>query len=310
MVARAKAMELLKGCKVHWQHSCQRVADRVATSSNRKREKDIFLAIASQVQKLESAVDIVSCFEALCGVRPIKELIRKIPTVCSFEDAKFIDKQCDWTIAKHWAQWWTRSSHLKMLSKAFSPMDKETLSKCPSTTNAVERKNKDCTSENPQGIKLDMSEVYKIDKVACLKHIAAQHKTSLSYRSRTEEAATKKQKQRYKNISTDKSANFGPPDRPTNFSCGEPSALEKRARVPHISGSPTKKSKTIAMDRIVQFILNPRPDVLGKTVRMQFEEKMNGLKGSLQHMMDSKECLEFISPQMVKLILHPLMMKI
>ena len=67
-----------------------------------------------------------------------------------------------------------------MLSKAFSPMDKETWSKCPSTTNAVERKIKDCTSENVQGIKLSMSKVYKIDKVACLKHIAAQHKTSLS----------------------------------------------------------------------------------------------------------------------------------
>ena len=63
------------------------------------------------------------------------------------------------------------------------------------------------------------------------------------------------------------------------------------------------------MDRTVQFIPNPRPDVFRKTVRMQFEVsgKMNGLKGSLQHMMDSKECLELIYPQMVKLILHPSM---
>ena len=130
-------------------------------------------------------------------------------------------------------------------------------------------------SENPQGIKLAMSKVYKIDEVARLKHIAAQHKTSLSYRSRTEEAkrraATKKQKQRYKNVCTDKSANFDPPDRSTNFSCDEASTLGKRARVPQTSGSPTKKSKTIAIDRTVQFIPNPRPDVLGKTVQKQFE---------------------------------------
>ena len=46
-------------------------------------------------------------------------------TVCSSEDANFIEKQCDWAIAKHWAQWWTRSSNLQMLSKAFSPMEKE-----------------------------------------------------------------------------------------------------------------------------------------------------------------------------------------
>ena len=43
--------------------------------------------------------DIVSCFEALGDVRPIKELIKKIPNVCSSEDANFIDKQCNWTIA-------------------------------------------------------------------------------------------------------------------------------------------------------------------------------------------------------------------
>ena len=120
----------------------------------------------------------------------------------------------------------------------------------------------------------------------------AQHKTSLSYRSQTEEARrtapSKKQKQRYKNISADKSANFGPPDRSTNFSCGEASTLGKRARVPQTSGSPTKKSKTIAMDRTVHFIPNPHPDVLGKTVQMQFEVlgKMNGLKESLPHTMD------------------------
>ena len=64
------------------------------------------------------------------------------------------------------------------------------------------------------------------------------------------------------------------------------------------------------MDRKVQFIPNPHPDVLGKIVRIQFEVSgknewfegivatYNGLKG------------KFISPQMVKLILHPLMMKI
>lgn len=76
VVGLAKVRALLKGCKVHWQRSCQRVADRVATSSDRKKEKDIFLAISSQVQKLEGAIDIVLCFQALCGVHPIVELIK------------------------------------------------------------------------------------------------------------------------------------------------------------------------------------------------------------------------------------------
>ena len=40
------------------------------------------------------------------------------------------------------------------------------------------------------------------------------------------------------------------------FSSGEASTLGKTARVPQTSGSPTKKSKTIAMDRTVRFIPN------------------------------------------------------
>ena len=89
------------------------------------------------------------------------------------------------------------------------------------------------------------------------------------------------------------------------ISCGEASALGKRAKVPHISGSPTKKFKTIAMDRTVQFLILM---FSGKQCEcnLRYQEKMNSLKGSLQHMMDSKECLEFISPQMVQLIFAPL----
>ena len=41
-VGEHKAAELLKGCKVHRQRSCQRIANRVASSN---RRKDIFLAI-------------------------------------------------------------------------------------------------------------------------------------------------------------------------------------------------------------------------------------------------------------------------
>ena len=108
-----------------------------------------------------------------------------------------------------------------MLSAVFSPMVEKIWSKCPSTTNAVERKNKDCKSDNPKSLKMAMTNVYKIDKVVCLKHIGAQEGISLTYRSRSEEArktaARKKQQQRYKNIPPDKSAQFGPPDRYTNF---------------------------------------------------------------------------------------------
>jgi len=52
-------------------------------------------------------------------------------------------------------------------------MEQEVWSKCPATTNAVEQKNKDYTSDTPQCIKFAMISVYKLDKVVCLKQIAA-----------------------------------------------------------------------------------------------------------------------------------------
>ena len=66
-VGEKLAEELLKGCKVHWQHSCQRIANRVASSKNKQKEKEIFLSIANQIQK-EEPLRIVACFETLCGV--------------------------------------------------------------------------------------------------------------------------------------------------------------------------------------------------------------------------------------------------
>ena len=79
----------------------------------------------------------------------------------------------------------------------------------------------DCKHDNPESLKLAMIKVYKLDKVACLKHIAAEQNVSLSYRSRSEEArladAQRKQKQRQKTLAPDKTAQFGPPDKLSNF---------------------------------------------------------------------------------------------
>ena len=66
------AEKLLKGCKVHWQRSCQHVAEKVLSSQERGGEKKIFLQITSKVQILDSSVSIIACFEALCGVRPVE----------------------------------------------------------------------------------------------------------------------------------------------------------------------------------------------------------------------------------------------
>ena len=82
----------------------------------------------------------------------------------------FFDDCCDLTAAKHLAQWWTRVTHLKMLSNIFS-LEPESWVNCPASTYAVERKNQDCKTYGP--IKFAMINVFQVDKNVCYKHIAA-----------------------------------------------------------------------------------------------------------------------------------------
>ena len=276
-IGKNLAETLLKGCKVHWKRSCQRVAEKVSTSRDKTRERDIFMKISSRIQTVDSAVTIVACFESLCGVRSVSQLLKDLPGLCSTDDAKFIDDNCDWSTAKHWCQWWARRDHLIMLSRAFSKMDEIVWKQCPSTTNAVERRNKDCKSDTPQCLKLAMIKVYKVDKIACLKHIAAEDGVSLSYRSQTEEArrvaAAKKSQQRMKLI-PDKTAQFGPPDRTDNFVV---SSSRKRTKLSsqeytNSCSAPKRQCQTVDNSR-VECIPNQHPEVMGKRVRMRFEEE-------------------------------------
>ena len=50
-VGKNMAEKLLKGCKVYWQRSSQRVAEKVLSTEERGREK-VFLQIASKIQTL------------------------------------------------------------------------------------------------------------------------------------------------------------------------------------------------------------------------------------------------------------------
>lgn len=71
-VGQDLAEQLLKGCSVHWQRSCQHIADRVISSNDRAKEKKIFLKIAYSIQKLTDSLSVIACFETLCGVRTVK----------------------------------------------------------------------------------------------------------------------------------------------------------------------------------------------------------------------------------------------
>ena len=138
------------------------------------------------------------------------------------QEIKFIDESCNWSIAKNWAEWWMRQSHLQMLHKGFSCMDSSARDRCPSTTNAVEHRNAECKSKQPVALQHALTNVYKLDKSVCAKHLAALDGCSVSYRDRSENArrsaAKKRQEQRLAaNIPDDPTALQGPPDRACHF---------------------------------------------------------------------------------------------
>lgn len=135
--------------------------------------------------------------------------------------------------------------------------------------------------------------VYKLDKVACLKHIAAEQNISLSYRSRSEEGrladAQRKQKQRQKTLAPDKTAQFGPPDKLSNFAPsssindgsesitidGHPStpagSSRKRKVAPNNLDSSEKRRAVEVGNTTLDLVPGHDPSAIGRRVKMLFD---------------------------------------
>ena len=181
----------------------------------------LFSKIASQISKLPIGEGVCTCFEVLCGQQNAEKLLETINSLTS-DEAAFVDKCCNWSKAKNWTEWWLRPKHLQMLHKDFSTMDPNVWSRSPSTTNAVERLNAECKSKLPVTLQHALSNVYRLDKSVCAKHLAGLKECSISYCEKTESAkrtsATRRQQQcLVSSIPTDPSAIYGPPDRACYF---------------------------------------------------------------------------------------------
>lgn len=222
------ANKLLKGCRVHWIRSCQRVCDRICKSSI---EKNVFKTLSTAITCLKKPTNIIACFQALCGERSVASMT-SIVTSLNSKDAKYVDKYSDWSAASHWASWWSTEEHLRMLCLPFSEMTSQVWTSCPSTSNAVERKNAECKEKHPLPLKAAMINVYNIDRAVCCKHIAALKKSSISYRSKTDEARAADAQRRKKERNTkpsvsDPQAMWGPPDKKSNFNGGGSKSVRK-----------------------------------------------------------------------------------
>ena len=183
-VGEDAAMQLLKGCKLHWIRSWHRVRDRVVHIMQKVKEKQIFSKIATAITHCNGP-SALECFKVLCSQSSAKTLLAVVKDL-SLEEAEFVDKNCNWTATKKWVEWWIRPQHLKMLYKDHADMDLDTWKRCPSSTNAVERKNRDCKTGTPQSLLPALVSLYKMDKAVCAKYVVAKQGHSVSYNDQSE----------------------------------------------------------------------------------------------------------------------------
>ena len=147
-VGKELAITLLKGCRVHWTRLWQRVRDRIATTKDKAREKNLFSSIASQIPSISAGNNLVITFEVLCKKKSADSPLGIIEGLTN-DDVKFIDSSTDWSPATKWVEWWMRPQHLKLLHKDYTDMDESIWECCPLDTNAVERKNLDSKGSLP-----------------------------------------------------------------------------------------------------------------------------------------------------------------
>ena len=166
-VGSEAANKLLKGCQVHWIRSYQRAGEQVVKSqatNKRKLELEAFGIVAAQITKAKSQQDVFKLFQCLLGSCTLSEI--QYLAAGLTEDHVSTVNNTHWSAAKNWVSWWTRLPHLRMLNSSFSDMDKQQWDKCPTTMNAVERKNKDSKGPQPLDLKQALLRVYRIDKAS------------------------------------------------------------------------------------------------------------------------------------------------
>ena len=99
------------------------------------------MGVYSPTDKGKCAVSENKSLILPCGVKTITFLTEKIPDICSPYETQYVGSKYNRSNAKTWAQWWCRSTPLKMLCKALADMDTAVWDGCPTTTNVVKQKN-------------------------------------------------------------------------------------------------------------------------------------------------------------------------
>ena len=125
-------------------------------------------------------------------------------------------------------------------------MEDEILSRCPATTNVVERKNKYCKTDSPNNLKMAMIKVYKFTKLHAWniwrQKMAYHFYIDPKQKNPDKWKLYKRKKQRNSISIPDASAEYGPPDRSCNFQRTVKTGQKRKATTGSLNNATTKKS--------------------------------------------------------------------
>ncbi|EDO33100.1 predicted protein [Nematostella vectensis] len=213
--------KVLRGCKVHWCRSYQKVSHRVCKG---KDAIAIFQHIASKIENLEQKGQVDLLFSILAGEVKVKRALPFI-TIAEYKKTAETMDNSDWIKAKHWKEWWTRKRHLQMFTKAYTQMTDSQWDSCPSTTNPVESINRESVPKDGRQRTMYevLSHLYRADKVYAARKVAVDQNVSLTYRdkSQSSQEAQRQRKRtwrrRSENLARETKADSDPQGPPDNL---------------------------------------------------------------------------------------------
>ena len=148
--AESTAMNLLKGCYVHWMRSCNRIARIVC----RPDRRTAFLTLCGSIRTEPDQEQVLLMFNT------IAELYKEtVP----------------------WVQWWTRDQNLRLLSRAFNNGDG--WDQIPNDTNIVESLNHVLDKVMSKNVAIQFSGEFDLDERAFLQWKNGSSGIDLSYRN-------------------------------------------------------------------------------------------------------------------------------
>ncbi|PFX32199.1 ATP-dependent DNA helicase RecQ [Stylophora pistillata] len=197
------ARKVVRGCKVHWQRSVNRVCKLVCRNESDSR---VFKILASKIETEDEKENVLFLFDVLSGCRKLTEA-RKFFGNDLLPEFDTLDNK-EWMKLKHWSKWWCRGNHLAMFTRAFKEMDDNDWEQGPSTTNPVESLNRQSFQDGGTIMHALMENIYLEDRLHAVKSAVCKENVTTSYKS-----SPAKQRTKRKRTSVGKCVDEGPPDK-------------------------------------------------------------------------------------------------